>query len=247
MFCPNCGQQIPDQAKFCPSCGAPIIRPAGSFSEKMDNAKKAVNEAADTAAGVLNEAADSVSEAADKAADAAEQAMGTAKEKLNDAADSVDAAVKEFETDFENNFNGNQPQGSGTLLPLRTDRSLLAYVLLSIITCGIYGYYFIFTVARDINTACEDDDEETAGLGMYILLSFITCGFYNLYWEYKLGNRLAKNGPYFGVQIQENGTTILLWKLIGSLVCGIGYFIGSYILIRNVNTICTAYNQKHGL
>ena len=115
------------------------------------------------------------------------------------------------------------------------------------ITCGIYGYYFIYTVARDINIACDDDDEETGGLGVYILLSIVTCGLYGIWWEYKLGNRLQKNGPAFGLSIQENGTTILLWRLLGCALCFVGTFVGSYILIRNVNLICDAYNRKNGL
>lgn len=28
MFCPNCGNQIPDESKFCPSCGTAIGAPA---------------------------------------------------------------------------------------------------------------------------------------------------------------------------------------------------------------------------
>ena len=36
--------------------------------------------------------------------------------------------------------------------PLKTDRSLVSYILLSIITCGIYSYYFIYKMAYDVNT-----------------------------------------------------------------------------------------------
>ncbi len=248
MFCPNCGQMLPDTARFCPNCGAPIIgSPKSSFSQAMKDASKAVNEAADAVSDKAEKTAERAADASGKVMDHISEFAGTAadaaRESLNEAADSIDAAVTEVERDL----GGNNHNDSSSSLPLRTDRSLVAYILLSLVTCGIYGYYFIYTIARDINIACEDDDEETPGLGVYILLSFISCGFYSLYWEYKLANRLAKNGSYFGVEIQENGTTILLWKVIGSLICGIGYLVGSYILIRNVNTICEAYNNKRGL
>ena len=73
---------------------------------------------------------------------------------------------------------------------LKADRSLIAYILLNFLTCGIYSWYFIYALARDVNAACAGDGRSTAGLLKLILLSFITCGFYSLYWYYALGNRL---------------------------------------------------------
>ena len=206
---------------FCPNCGREI--PDGA--DFCPSCGKPVN-----AKGAMHETFQ-------KASAAAEEFAGQAKEAVNNAGESIDSAVNDAVEDLRGTHNSGAP--------LKTDRSLIAYVLLSIITCGIYGYYFIYTVARDVNIACDDDDEETAGLGMFILLSFITCGFYGLWWEYKLGNRLQKNGPAYGLDISENGTTILLWRILGCVVCFVGTFIGSYILIKNVNLICAAYNQKH--
>lgn len=128
--------------------------------------------------------------------------------------------------------------------PLKTDRSLVAYILLNIVTCGIYGYYFLYTLARDVNTVCEGDGERTPGLLPFILLSIVTCGFYALYWYYCVANRLAANGPRYGLNIQENGTTILLWYLLGLLLCGIGPYVAMFFLIKNTNRICDAYNRR---
>lgn len=123
----------------------------------------------------------------------------------------------------------------------------MTYILLSLITCGIYGYYFIYKMAKDVNVACEGDGEQTGGLMAFILLSFITCGIYTWVWYYKLGNRLANNAPRYGMTFQENGTTILLWLVVGSIVCGIGGFVAMHFLIKNTNAICNAYNQVNGL
>lgn len=130
---------------------------------------------------------------------------------------------------------------------LTDDRGLLVYILLSIITCGIYSYYFLYKMAHDINIACEGDGEETAGLVAFILLSFVTCGIYAWFWYYKLGNRLASNASRYHLSFQENGTTVLLWLIFGSFLCGIGGFVAMYILIKNSNEICGAYNRSHGL
>lgn len=83
---------------------------------------------------------------------------------------------------------------------------------------------------------------------LYIILeSFgVTCGIYAWFWYYNLGNRLASNGPRYGLMIQENGTTVLLWLIFGSFLCGIGSFVAMHILVKNSNMICNAYNRTHG-
>ena len=146
---------------------------------------------------------------------------------------------------------GSMGNGSGGYSSMRgqrlkTDRSLLTYILLSIVTCGIYGYYFIYSIASDVNYACEGDGRKTGGLVKFVLLSFITCSIYSWIWYYSLGNRLADNAPRYGLHFQENGTTVLLWLIFGSLLCGIGTFIATYILIKNTNAICMEYNRQNG-
>lgn len=140
-----------------------------------------------------------------------------------------------------------QAAGYPTATRIPTNRSLIAYILLSIITCGIYSYYFIYSIARDVNTMCREDGQKTGGLLAFILLSFVTCGFYGLYWEYKLGNRLAANAPRYGITFQENGTSVLLWYLVGILLCGIGPWVAMHILIKNTNALAAAYNARNGL
>lgn len=102
--------------------------------------------------------------------------------KVTEAADSffdkaeaeVSATIHDVseEIHFENNE-------SNELKRLSTDRGLITYIFLSIITLGIYSYYFIYKIAKDVNVACEDDGEETAGLVKFVILSFLTCGIYS--------------------------------------------------------------------
>lgn len=197
MFCPKCGNQIPDGTRFCPSCGAET-----SAAQQFVNA----------ANNVLN---------------ATEKEMGSAINDVRQTFSNAGAA-----------YAGER---------LKDDRGLLSYILLSIITCGIYSYYFIYKMAHDVNIACDGDGENTSGLVAFILLSFITCGIYSWIWQYKLGNRLASNAPRYGMNFQENGTSVLMWCLFGSLLCGIGPFIAMNILIKNSNKICNAYNRYHGI
>ena len=183
---------------------------------------------------------------------------------FNKAEQELGSAFNEVKQSFTGSNNQNNNQGynanqnysngynNGTIPPysgtrLKDDRGLASYIILSIITCGIYSYYFIYKMAHDVNIACDGDGENTSGLVAFVLLSLITCGIYAWFWYYNLGNRLAANGPRYGLSIQENGTTVLLWQIFGAFICGIGPFVAMHILIKNSNKICNAYNRAQGL
>lgn len=126
---------------------------------------------------------------------------------------------------------------------VKQDRSLGMYILLSLVTCGIYSWIFLYELAKDVNVLCQGDGEETPGLVKLILLSLVTCGIYAYVWYYKLGNRLCANAPRYGLTFQENGTTILMWQLFGILLCGIGPFVAWNIIIKNTNALAMQYNS----
>lgn len=168
-------------------------------------------------------------------------------EFTNNANRAFGGIEQELGNEFNNIRNsfgmgGGAPRGPR----LQTDRSLIMYIILTFITCGIYGFWFIYTMAQDVNTACEGDGDSTTGLVLYIILCYITCGLYGFYWQYKLGNRLQNNAYRYGLSFSESGTTILMWNIFGSLLCGLGPLIALNILIKNTNAICMAYNQVNG-
>ena len=167
-----------------------------------------------------------------------QKVVEAADEFFENAETELTSAVTEVQT----SFSGQAPSQR-----LKDDRGLVSYILLSIITLGIYSYYFLYSIARDVNIACEGDGEKTPGLVAFILLSIVTCGIYAWIWYYKLGNRLAENAPRYGLHFTENGTTILLWLVFGALLCCIGPFIAMHIMIKNTNAICAAYNRANGL
>ena len=128
---------------------------------------------------------------------------------------------------------------------IQEDRALWKYIVFGILTLGIYNYYCLYKWSADVNIMCAEDGKQTAGLLKLILLSMITCGIYTFYWYYTLGNRLQSNAPRYGLNFQENGTTILLWLIFGSLLCGIGSFFGINIIIKNLNELSKAYNRQY--
>lgn len=128
---------------------------------------------------------------------------------------------------------------------LKDDWSFPLYIILSIITCGLYHYYFIYKAAESVNIACAGDGEETSGLLKFFFFGILTCGIYCLFWEFNFMNRTQANAPRYGRQIPDNGGSFLLWMIVGSWLCGIGFFFAWYLFFKNLNAICRAYNMEH--
>lgn len=186
--------------------------------------------------------------------------VGKSADQLRQLGYDLSDAIKELRFSGNQNTSGQKtarPQdqsasanyGAGVnwTRPVAEDRNFVLYVVLTIITCGIYGLVFLYSMIQDVNTVCDGDGEHTRGLLGLILLSLVTCGIYPFYWYYCLGNRLANNASRYGMSFQENGTTVLLWMVIGSLLCGLGTWVATYIIIKNCNQLCAAYNRAHGI
>lgn len=118
------------------------------------------------------------------------------------------------------------------------------YILLSFVTCGIYGIYAMYTFTEDVNSLCAGDGKKSSNYIIVMLLTFCTCGIYGFYWWYKQAERLKEVSSRYGVSVKENGTTILCWQIFGSLLCGIGPFVATYIMFDNVNRLALVYNGE---
>ena len=73
-------------------------------------------------------------------------------------------------------------------------RSITKRIIFTLITCGIYGLYWIYQLTRDTHETLGRAN--TASPGMVVLYSIVTCGIYALFWQYKMGEAV--------VEIQEN-------------------------------------------
>ena len=111
---------------------------------------------------------------------------------------------------------------------VKDNRSFWVYLLLSIVTCGLYSIYFWYVYVEDLNTIFYGDGEDSPNYIIVLLLSWVTCGIYGVYWRYKQANRMYRESyDRYGVMIEENGSAILLWTLLGYLTGGIGQLLRS--------------------
>ncbi len=122
-------------------------------------------------------------------------------------------------------------------------RSFWAWIGLTIITCGIYNFFFLYKFTQDINTMCANDGKDINPI-FPVVLPIVTCGIYSWIYLYAVGNRLQATGHANGVNVTENGTTYLLWAIIGAFVAGIGVFVAYFLMIKNFNQLAEGYNSK---
>ena len=93
-------------------------------------------------------------------------------------------------------------------------RNIAVAIILTIVTCGIYGIYWFIVMTNDANKTTEKPEEQTSG-GVAFLLSFITCGIYGWYWAYKQGEKLDAAAEKNGMPRDSRSVLYLILSLIG--------------------------------
>lgn len=91
-------------------------------------------------------------------------------------------------------------------------KNIVTCVLLSIVTCGIYGLIWFVNLTDDSKRLHDDG---TASGGVALLLTLVTCGIYGVYWNYKAGKRMFEAGKAHGVSVNDNSVLYLVLSLFG--------------------------------
>ena len=76
-------------------------------------------------------------------------------------------------------------------------RNIAVCILLSLVTCGIYGLYWLACLANDTNTASGRSNDTS------------------IYWMYKAGEKIDAARQMRGLPSQNNGLVYLLLTLFG--------------------------------
>jgi len=92
-------------------------------------------------------------------------------------------------------------------------RNVAVCILLSIVTCGIYGLYWFVVLTDDINQ--ESGDVDATSGGMALLLTIVTCGIYGWYWAYKMGERVDTIKNRAGVPSSNSGIIYIVLQVFG--------------------------------
>ncbi len=112
-------------------------------------------------------------------------------------------------------------------------RSLAKLIVLSFLTCGIYGFFFWWGYIRDINNACVCDGKKSPNYLVVLLLSGLTCGLYYLIWLYRQGERLKTMAPAYGLDFKEGGGNVLVYQLLGSFLISVASSVSNLAFVAS--------------
>ncbi len=128
---------------------------------------------------------------------------------------------------------------------LKTNKSLLKYILLSAITFGIYGLVVLSSVSNDVNiVASRYDGKKTMHFCLlFFLVAPITGFIANFVWYHKISNRIGNELARRGIDYKFSASTYWLWSVLGTLIA-VGPLVYLHKLFKATNLMCANYNQR---
>lgn len=127
---------------------------------------------------------------------------------------------------------------------MKTNRGMLKYFLLGIITLGIYPAVVMSHLTSDINIiASRYDGRKTMHYCAIVLFAAITLGIAPLVWIHRLCKRMGNELSRRGIDYKFGAGTFWGWGFFGSLII-VGPFIYIHKLMKAMNKLCANYNEK---
>lgn len=99
-------------------------------------------------------------------------------------------------------------------MPVFQKRSIPLYIVLSIVTCGIFYLYWYYCIARDFYDSNTPNRVDMSPI-MVIVLNIITCHIYGIYMYYKWGKQSPEVMAMYGRQGEDKSLMYLLLTIFG--------------------------------
>ncbi|MDR2931951.1 MAG: DUF4234 domain-containing protein, partial [Oscillospiraceae bacterium] len=87
-------------------------------------------------------------------------------------------------------------------------RNIVTYIILSIVTCGIFGIYWYYCIANDLYNARNQTIPTTPIVT--IIVNIVTCGIYGIYVYFKWGQVMPEICAEKGVTVEDRSIVYLL-------------------------------------
>jgi len=116
-----------------------------------------------------------------------------------------------------------QGYGGAGLYSVGEKRDPMMVVLFTFLTCGIYGWYWIYTVITEIKNSLGREDINPA---MELILGIVTCGIYMIYIFYKYPQLMLEMQDRAGRPRNDISMTSLLLAIFGLGIISIAIMQG---------------------
>lgn len=92
------------------------------------------------------------------------------------------------------------------------EKNIAICVVLTILTCGIYGIVWFISLTDDARLVSGDD--RLSG-GKAFLFTILTCGIYGFFWAYQMGKALNEARVRHGMSVTDNSVLYLILHFLG--------------------------------
>ena len=131
------------------------------------------------------------------------------------------------------------------VITFRTNRGMVKFVLLSLITFGIYGIVCLSNISSEINIIARKDGKTTTHFClMYFVFSWLTLGIAPLVWYTRISDRIGTELCRRNIAYSFGAGTFWGWCILGSLLFGIGPFVYTHKLMKAMNLLAADYNVR---
>ena len=127
---------------------------------------------------------------------------------------------------------------------LKTNRSILKFILLSIITLGIYSIVYFCGISNDINVmANRYDGKKTMHYALILfLVGPFTLEIAHIVWFHKISNRIGNELNRRGIPYSISAGTFWLWAVLGSFI-----LVGPFIYIHKLSVACNKLAEHYNI
>lgn len=117
-------------------------------------------------------------------------------------------------------------------------RDLILNIILTIVTCGLWGIVWEVRIADDIKLL-TGEESLVSGI-VLVLLSLVTCGIYFIFWVYNAGNKLELVKAGYGLPTESKGLVYVVLSIFGFSIVALA------LMQNDLNTVADINLNKSG-
>ncbi len=138
----------------------------------------------------------------------------------------------------------NQVTNTAPVAQLKTNRGLLKFILLNIITFGIYSIVFYSSISTDVNIVCTKyDGKKTMHYCLLIfIIAPITFGIAGIVWMHKISARIGAELSRRQVAYSFGAADYWLWGIVGSII-----FVGPFVYLHKLSKAMNLLNEDYNI